>query len=239
MSLGIGMALGGLAGGIGSAFQAREAGKEADKNRQFQAMMSNTAHQRQVKDLKAAGLNPILSGMGGAGASTPAGGMAPVPNIGEGVSSGISAAASAQQIKINKPAVTQSGIMDKVLKGPFGSAFVKYDMLVKAGTSPSIAAALSGLDEAKNHVPPGSGKDLFNWFKEKWKNRTSSPVPSPDTSAKEGSKDLPKPWEQKKKLKAKPHPKPKLYGRDVNAFPDRPSYEEFEKKTKSKWWEWL
>lgn len=47
---------------------------QADKNRDFQADMSGSAHQREVADLRAAGLNPILSA--NAGASTPGGAMA-------------------------------------------------------------------------------------------------------------------------------------------------------------------
>lgn len=59
--------------------------KESSKARKFQALMSNTAHEREVKDLRKAGLNPVLSANYG-GASTGSGSMA---TVGQGPNSAL------------------------------------------------------------------------------------------------------------------------------------------------------
>lgn len=76
----IGGALGFLGGERQNSANAKQAaasmafeGQQAQMNRDFQERMSSSAHQREVKDLALAGLNPILSATGGPGASTPAG----------------------------------------------------------------------------------------------------------------------------------------------------------------------
>lgn len=73
--------------------------EEAQRNRDFQHFMSNTAHYREAVDLKNSGLNPILSVTGGQGASSATGNMAPLQNPYKDTVGEVNAARKIQEVE--------------------------------------------------------------------------------------------------------------------------------------------
>lgn len=142
-----GSLVGGILGGIGSymgVVSANQAAQEnLDRQLRFQRKMSNTAYQRAMRDMRAAGLNPMLAYQRG-GATSPAGVMfAPQSELGAAVTSAREAARAASEIALRKESAKLAKQQAQTSRGQMYHFYQAGDKAAHEATSAKAAATLA------------------------------------------------------------------------------------------------
>lgn len=143
---------GGIAASIGQANANATNYEIASQQMAFQREMSNTAHAREVADLKKAGLNPILSA--NSGASTPSGASTTMSNVDGPLQQGVNNAvqsALAAKAQMNQDKSVESNLKNDALNRNLTAAKIATESNNARG-----AAASADLAEMDRDVSKGA-----------------------------------------------------------------------------------
>ena len=150
--------------------------KEAQKERDWSKMMSDTSHQREVDDLKRAGINPVLSANGGASAYSASSASGTADNSAVGVLASIyetklnnknAAKISAQTNKANLKQTKINAAAQKYASDQaYAAARLQYEASLygtdksKYGMIDNFIAGVTGTSSTKSKSP--SAKKIGN-----------------------------------------------------------------------------
>jgi len=152
-----------IAGGaslLGGMMSNRSNAKQAEIDREWQRENAQNAHQYQVQDMRAAGLNPVLSATGGSGAKASGGSSLGAQE--DAISPAVNSAREASRVKqelenmrANEKLTTQQ---EKTAKEQQHNYFQDTDLKahqsgqVQAATATEMARTLTELEKAKTEV---------------------------------------------------------------------------------------